>query len=146
MKLHQLSLFIENKPRQLRSPIRILAEAGVNILTLCLADTQQFGILRMIVQDWQKAKAALEKGGCVVNVTEVIALEVPDHPGGLDGILAVIEEFSLNIEYTYSFTFRRGNRAVLVFRFEDMDAAVEAFQAKGINPVSSVELYEQANV
>ncbi|HPD29238.1 MAG TPA: amino acid-binding protein [Phycisphaerae bacterium] len=146
MKLHQLSLFIENKPRQLRSPIRILAEAGVNILTLCLADTQQFGILRMIVQDWQKAKAALEKGGCVVNVTEVIALEVPDHPGGLDDILAVIEEFSLNIEYTYSFTFRRGNRAVLVFRFEDMDAAVEAFQAKGINPVSSVEIYEQANV
>lgn len=146
MKLHQLSLFIENKPRQLRSPIRILAEAGVNILTLCLADTQQFGILRMIVQDWQKAKAALEKGGCVVNVTEVIALEVPDHPGGLDDILAVVEESSLNIEYTYSFTFRRGNRAVLVFRFEDMDAAVEAFRAKGINPVSSVEIYEQANV
>ncbi|MGQ9649889.1 MAG: amino acid-binding protein [Phycisphaerae bacterium] len=146
MKLHQLSLFIENKPRQMRSPIRILAEAGVNILTLCLADTQQFGILRMIVQDWQKAKAALEKGGCVVNVTEVIALEVPDHPGGLDDILAVVEESSLNIEYTYSFTFRRGNRAVLVFRFEDMDAAVKAFQAKGINPVSSVEIYEQANV
>ncbi|MDM8004561.1 MAG: amino acid-binding protein [Phycisphaerae bacterium] len=146
MKLHQLSLFIENKPRQLRSPIRILAEAGVNILTLSLADTQQFGILRMIVQDWQKAKAALEKGGCVVNVTEVIALEVPDSPGGLDDILAVVEESSLNIEYTYSFTFRRGNRAVLVFRFEDNDAALKAFQAKGINPVSSVEIYEQANV
>ena len=146
MKLHQLSLFIENKPRQLRSPIRILAEAGVNILTLSLADTQQFGILRMIVQDWQKAKAALEKGGCVVNVTEVIALEVPDSPGGLDDILAVVEESALNIEYTYSFTFRRGNRAVLVFRFEDIDAAVKAFQAKGINPVTGVEIYEQANV
>jgi hypothetical protein len=146
MKIHQLSLFIENKPRQLRAPIRLLAEAGVNILTLSLADTQQFGILRLIVQDWQKAKAVLEKGGCVVNITEVVALEVPDQPGGLDKILAVVEESALNIEYTYSFTFRRGNRAVLVFRFEDMDAAVKAFQAKGISPVTSVEVFEQANV
>jgi hypothetical protein len=146
MKLHQLSLFIENKPRQLRSPIRLLAEAGVNILTLSLADTQQFGILRLIVQDWQKAKAVLEKGGCVVNITEVVALEVPDRPGGLDEILAVVEENSLNIEYTYSFTFRRGNRAVLVFRFEDADAAVKVLQSRGFNPVNSVEIYEQANV
>ncbi len=146
MKIHQISLFIENKPRQLRTPIRLLAEAGVNILTLSLADTQQFGILRMIVQDWRKAKEVLEKGGCVVNVTEVLALEVPDRPGGLDEILAVVEESGLNIEYTYSFTFRRGNRAVLVFRFEDTDAAIKAFQAKGINPVTSVEIYEQANV
>lgn len=146
MKLHQLSLFIENKPKQLRTPVRLLAEAGVNLLTMSLADTQQFGILRLIVQDWKKAKEVLEKGGCVVNVTEVIALEVPDQPGGLDQILAVVEEYSLNIEYTYSFTFRRGNRAVLVFRFEDADAAVKAFQAKGINPVTGVEVFEQANV
>lgn len=146
MKIPQLSMFMENKPGRLSDPCRRLAEAGINIVTLSLADTQQFGILRMIVQDWQKAKAALEKGGCVVNVTEVIALEVPDSPGGLDDILAVVEEWSLNIEYTYSFTFRRGNRAVLVFRFEDNDAALKAFQAKGINPVSSVEIYEQANV
>ena len=146
MKIHQISLFIENKPRQLRTPIRLLAEAGVNILTLSLADTQQFGILRMIVQDWQKAKEVLEKAGCVVNVTEVLALEVPDRPGGLDEILAVVEESGLNIEYTYSFTFRRGNRAVLVFRFEDTDAAIKAFQTKGLNPVKSVEIYEQANV
>jgi len=146
MKIHQISLFIENKPRQLRTPIRLLAEAGVNILTLSLADTQQFGILRMIVQDWQKAKEVLEKAGCVVNVTEVLALEVPDRPGGLDEILAVVEDSALNIEYTYSFTFRRGNRAVLVFRFEDTDAAIKAFQTKGLNPVKSVEIYEQANV
>jgi hypothetical protein len=143
MKIHQLSLFIENKPRQLRAPMRLLAEAGVNILTLSLADTQQFGILRMIVQDWQKAKAALEKGGCVVNVTEVIAVEVPDRPGGLDGILAVVEEFGLNIEYTYAFTFHRGDKAVLIFRFEDTDAAIRAFQSKGISPVDSVQIYEQ---
>jgi hypothetical protein len=146
MKIHQLSLFIENKPQQLRSPIHLLAEAGVNILTLSLADTQQFGILRLIVQDWQKAKDVLEKGGCVVNVTEVVALEVPDQPGGLDNILSVVEEAGLNIEYTYSFTFRRGNRAVLVFRFEDMDGAIKALQAKGISPVTNVEIYSQADV
>lgn len=144
MKLHQLSLFLENKPRQLRVPCKVLAAAGVDILTLALADTQQFGILRLIVQDWEKAKKALEQVGCVVNVTEVVAIEVPDRPGGLDEVLAVVEEADLNIEYMYSFTFHRGDRAILIIRFEDGDAAIATLQAHGINVIGAVELYNQA--
>jgi hypothetical protein len=90
MKIHQLSLFLENRAGQLRHPVQLLAQAGIDIRTLMLADTQQFGILRIIVQDWQRAKQALEAGGVVVNVTEVVACEVADRPGGLDEILAVV--------------------------------------------------------
>ena len=98
MKLTQLSLFLENEPAHLKVPCKILADAGVNILTLSLADTQQFGILRLIVNDWEKAKRALEDAGCVVNTTEVVALEVPDRAGGLSGLLEVIEDHELDME------------------------------------------------
>lgn len=140
MKLTQLSLFLENKPRQLRVPTRLLTEAGVNIETLTLADTQQFGILRLIVADWEHAKRALEEAGCVVNVTEVVALEVADQPGGLDRIMAAIEANDLNVEYMYAFTSRRGESAVLIFRFEDPDAAVDKLQSAGINVLSEPDL------
>ena len=93
MKLKQLSA-LPGKQARARSarPCRLLAEAGINILTLSLADTQQFGILRLIVADWQKAKQVLEEAGCVVKVTEVVAVEVPDRPGGLAEVLEVIEK------------------------------------------------------
>jgi hypothetical protein len=145
MKLHQLSLFLENKPRQLRLPSKTLAEAGINILTMSLADTQQFGILRLIVEDWQKAKGILETAGCVVNIAEVLAIEVPDRPGGLDEILALVEQHDLNVEYMYSFTFHRGDKAVLVIRFEDIDAAITAMQAGGAHMVEPAELYKQVD-
>lgn len=144
MKIHQLSLFLENKPGRLSEPCRLLAEAGLNILTLSLADTQQFGILRLIVRDWQEAKAVLEKAGFVVNITEVVATEVADRPGGLADVLSIIEESGINIEYMYAFTFRMGDKAVLVFRFNNPDAAVTLLQSKQINVISSVELYERA--
>ena len=144
MKIHQLSLFLENKPGRLSQPCKDLAEAGINILTLSLADTQQFGILRLIVRDWQKAKAVLEKSGGVVNVTEVVATEVADKPGGLARVLDIIEEGGINIEYMYAFTFRREDKAVLVFRFNDSDSAITLLRAKGVNVLGSVELYERA--
>jgi len=143
MKLKQLSLFLENRPGRLSVPCRVLARAGVNIVTLSLADTQQFGILRLIVRDWEKAKAALERGGCVVNVTEVVAIEVQDRPGGLAEVLEIIDQLGANIEYMYAFTFRRGDKAVLVFRFEDPDATIRQLQEKGINPIADVDVYER---
>ncbi len=144
MKIHQLSLFLENKPGRLSEPCRLLADAGINIVTLSLADTQQFGILRLIVRDWQQAKATLEQAGFVVNITEVVATEVADRPGGLADVLSIIEEGGINIEYMYAFTFRMGDKAVLVFRFNNPDAAVSLLQSKQINVISSVELYERA--
>ncbi len=141
MKIHQLSVFLENKRGQLRPPCEALAAAGISIRTLSLADTQQFGILRLIVPDWQKAKLVLEKAGCVVKVTEVLALEVPDKPGGLARILEVVDAAKLNIEYMYAFTEKRGSQAALVFRFTDTDRAIQALQAGGINPVTEVKLF-----
>jgi hypothetical protein len=118
-----------------------LARARINLVTLSLADTAQFGILRLIVQDWQTAKMVLEKAGCVVKVTEVLAIEVADRPGGLAQILEIVDRAGLNIEYMYAFAEKRGDRALLVFRFADPDAALQVLQAEGINPVGTVELF-----
>lgn len=144
MKLKQLSLFLENKPAHLKTPCQVLADAGINILTLSLADTEQFGILRLIVPDWEKAKAVLEGAGCVVNVTEVVAVEVDDRPGGLARLLEVIDDAGINIEYMYAFTFGRKDKAVMIFRFEDPNIAIERLLPKGVSLVESVELYERA--
>ncbi len=144
MKITQLSVFLENKPGRLSEPCRILAEAGINILTLSLADTEQFGIMRLIVQDWAQAKQALTGAGAVVNVTEVVATEVEDRPGGLARLLTILESAEINIEYMYAFTFRRADKAILIFRFEDPDAAVGVLQDEGINVIDPVDLFGSA--
>lgn len=143
MKIHQLSLFLENKPGQMTQPCSILASAGINVRTLTLADTRQFGILRMIVSDWQQAAALLKQAGYVVNITEVVAVEVPDRPGGLAGLLSILDQSTINIEYMYAFTFGRHDKAVLIFRFSDPDEAIRRLQLAGINVVGSVEVYSR---
>ena len=145
MKLHQLSVFMENKPGQLVAPCRALAEAGISILTLCLADTEQFGILRLVVKDSAAAKAVLEKAGCVVKITEVIALQVPDRPGGLAELLDAVEKAGVNIEYMYAFTDKLDDKGVLVFRFDDPDRALKVL-GDDVNVVSQVDLYEHLGV
>jgi hypothetical protein len=133
MKIHQLSLFLENKPGQMIEPCRLLAQAGINVRTLTLADTQRFGILRIIVSDWQRSRALLEQAGYAVNVTEVVAVEVGDHPGGLAGLLEKLDDTGVNVEYMYAFTFGRQDRAVLIFRFDQPDAAIERLRANGVS-------------
>lgn len=140
MKLTQLSVFLENKPGQISLPCRALAKADINILTLSLSDTQQFGILRLIVRDWRKARTVLEQAGCVVNLTEVVALEVADRPGGLAELLELIEREGINIEYMYAFTFGRNQKAVMVFRFDDPDKALELLRLNDINVLGTVDL------
>jgi hypothetical protein len=141
MKIQQLSVFVENKPGHLAAPCLALAEAGVNLLTLSLADTRQFGILRLIVRDWQRAREVLTQAGFAVTVTEVLAIEVPDRPGGLAELLKVLEQAKINVEYMYAFTASLGARAVLVFRFEDPDAALATLTQAGINILSRVQEY-----
>ena len=99
MKIHQLSLFLQNQPGQLIGPCRTLAAAGVDIRTLTLADTEQFGILRLFVSDWQRAASALRDAGYVIAITEVVAVEVPDQPGGLAEVIGVFERGEVNVEY-----------------------------------------------
>lgn len=143
MKIHQLSIFIENKPGHLIAPCRVLAEAGINIVTLALAETQQYGVLRLIVRDWQKAKGVLERAGIAAGTTEVLAIEVPDRPGGLFDVLGPIEKAGLNVEYMYAFASKLGEKAVLVFRFDDPDAAICALADSGVNVLNNVELFER---
>src|SRR5512135_183388 len=143
MKVRQLSLFLENKPGALSRPVKLLAKAKVNILTLSIADTQQFGILRFIVRDWEKAKTLLEKEGFIVKVSDLVAIEVADKPGGLANILTVAEKAGVNLEYMYGFTLREAGRGLLAFRFDDPDRAITALKKKGINPVAGVELFQR---
>jgi hypothetical protein len=140
MKFRQLSLFLENKPGQVTEPCRLLAEAGINIRTLTLADTEEFGILRFIVSDWEKGAHLLREAGYIVNVTEVVAVEVPDRPGGLAELLSIFEQTDINVEYMYAFTFGRGGTAVMIFRFDNPDGAIARLQSAGINVVGSTEL------
>ena len=137
MKLQQLSLFSENKPGHVIAPCRLLAREGIDIRALSLADTQRFGILRMIVSDWQEAKRLLEAAGSAVKVTEVVAVEVPDRPGGLADVLSLFEGSSINIEYMYAFPFLRCEKAVLIFRFDQPDAAIERLRVAGVNVLDS---------
>jgi hypothetical protein len=140
MKLQQLSLFLENRPGRLGAPLEAIAKEGINILTLSLADTAQFGILRLIVREWDKAKQGLEDAGWVVNLTEVVAVDVLDRPGGLAEALSVLEGAGLNIEYMYAFSLRRGDKAILIFRFEDPDRAIAVLLEKGLHVVDGDEL------
>ncbi len=141
MKIHQLSLFVENKPGHLTRPMHLLADAGLDVRTISLADTEQFGILRIIVADWQRAKAVLTDAGYVVSDTVVLAVEVPDRPGGLVQVLDVIEKSATNIEYLYAFPWGRGDQAVIIFRFDDPDAALDVLEKAGFNVLESAALY-----
>lgn len=143
MKIKQISVFIENKPGHLSSACKVLSDAKINIITLSLADTEQFGILRLIVQDWVRAKKLLEEQNFVVNLTDVIATQVCDQPGGLHEILSVIDKSQINIEYMYAFTARQGNCALLVFRFDYPDKAIEWLQQNNIGVVSQDDLFNQ---
>ena len=111
---------------------------------MSLADTQQFGILRLIVRDFQAGKAALEAAGYVVNVTPVLATEVPDQPGGLAGVLKIIDAAEVNIEYVYAYTYRNADQAVLLFRFDDPDAAAGVLADHGVNVLSPETLFQRA--
>jgi len=143
MIIHQLSVFVENRPGHLIAPCRLLADAGVNIVALSLAETQNYGILRLIVRDWQAAKRALENGGFRASVTEVLAVQVPDRPGGMVQVLTPISAAGLNVEYMYAFATKSGDEAVLVFRFEDPAVALEALKDSSLNFVDDVALFRR---
>ena len=145
MIIRQLSVFVENRPGHLIAPCRLLAEAGINIVALSLAETQNYGILRLIVRDWQKAKELLEAGGSRATVTEVLAVQVADRPGGLLEVLTPISAAGLNVEYMYAFATKAGDQAVLVFRFEDPHAALEALQGSSVSFLDTVELFSRVD-
>ena len=142
MRIRQISIFLENRPGQLSTICRDLADAGINIATLSLADTADFGIVRMIVDDHEKAKDVLAEKGHVVNVREVIAVCVPDRPGGMAEVMQVLDAAGANIEYSYAFAFHKGEKAVLVFRFDDNAKAESALKTAGYTTLGENEVSE----
>jgi hypothetical protein len=141
MKVEQISIFIENKSGRLAEITRILGEASINIRALSLADTTDFGILRLIVNDRERAKNILKDNGFTVSKTEVVAVEVPDRPGGLSEILQTLDREIINVEYMYAFVERCGENAVIIFRFDETDKAISALQSKGFTILDGERLY-----
>ncbi len=145
MLIRQLSLFLENRPGQLRGPVKALGDAGIDILTMSLADTEQFGILRLVVRDPETAQRVLAEAGYVVTATDLVAVDVLDRPGGLARTLEAFEQAGLGIEYVYAFTVhRRGEYAPLLFRLEDPGAAAAALEAQGERVLGAEELFRRA--
>jgi hypothetical protein len=141
MKVKQVSIFLENKAGRLAEVTNTLGKAGINIRALSLADTSDFGILRLIVNDYEKAARVLKENGFTVGETEVLAVEVPDRPGGLGGILSIIHEAGMNVEYMYAFVERSSDNAVLIFRLDNIDEAIRALSSKGVKVLKGETVY-----
>jgi hypothetical protein len=137
----QISVFLENKSGRLAHVTKVLGDAGINIRALTIADTSDFGILRLIVNDPVKAYKILKESGFTVSETEVLAVRMPDSPGGLAAVLDEISEDRCNIEYLYAFLGMAGNDALVIFKVEDIIKAKEVFNAKGIKFLEEQELY-----
>ncbi|MFZ2633596.1 MAG: ACT domain-containing protein [Desulfosalsimonadaceae bacterium] len=132
MKTSQISIFIENRSGRLAKITTALGAAGVNIRALSLADTSDFGILRLIVNHTEKAINTLKDQGFTVMVSSVIAVAVPDTPGALGNLLSLMEHAGLNVEYMYAFVTKNQDRAVIILRFDDIDKAVETLMENDI--------------
>jgi len=141
MKVKQISIFLENKAGRLAEVTNILGQEEVNIRALSLADTSDFGILRLIVNDPEKAAKVLKGRGFTVGETEVVAVEVPDKPGGLGKILTLIHEAGMNVEYMYAFVERSSDNAVIIFRFDNTDEAIRALSARGVTILKGEKVY-----
>jgi len=140
MKIQQISIFLENRPGKLGELCHTLAQAGVNLSTLSLADTGDFGLLRIITPDTQKAKQAIESAGYAVAITDVVALQVPHRPGGLAQILIPLDSANISIEYMYAFASNKEKEAVMVFRFSDTEKAIPILQRAGFNVCRATDL------
>lgn len=141
MKVSQLSVFIENKSGRLADVTRALADANINIRALSIADTIDYGLLRLIVNDPINAKRVLADAAFTVTLTEVIAVEVPDRPGGLAGIIDILAQAGLNIEYMYAFVGKSGENAIVIFRIERVDEAIRILQDKGVRILTGDEVH-----
>ena len=138
--LKQLSVFLQNKAGRIADITRALSEAGIDLRALSIADTADFGILRMLVSDIEAAKAALSKQNCIVSVNEVAVVAVPDAPGGLAQVLSLIAEAKIDIEYMYSLIERSAEEAYMVFRVSDETRLLQALEANGLHSVSAEKL------
>ena len=142
MALKQISVFVANQPGSLEKLVNVLAEAGVDMRAMSIADTQEFGIMRMIVKGNTKACDALREAGYLVNISHVTAVEIPDEPGGLAKVVSILSGNGVNIEYTYAFMTRSHGHACVVFRVDDNDQVADLLAQNGIATLSQADADE----
>ncbi|MBQ7580347.1 MAG: ACT domain-containing protein [Clostridia bacterium] len=140
MAIKQLSIFVENKAGKIVEVTELLAKNNIDLRALSIADTQDYGILRTIVDDTEKAKSVLEENGSVYKVTEVIGVEIPDVPGGMSKVMRILSDNGVNIEYVYAFISRSKEFAYVVMRVRDNEKAEKILTDNGINLVDENEI------
>ena len=140
MKITQISIFLQNKEGRLSEAVQTLAAKGINIRTLTIAESKDFGVLRVVVDRPEDAREALKAAGFLASITDIVAVEVDDRPGGLARILQIIEEHKINIEYMYAFTEKRADKGIMVFRFDNPDAAIQALKSHGVGVVGQKDV------
>lgn len=141
MKVKQISVFLENKAGRLAEVTEVLGKHNINIRALSIADTTDFGILRLIVNAPYKAYEVLKEEGFTVSSTDVIAVEIADEPGGLSKALQALQEVDINIEYLYAFLQKASKAALVVFRVERLDEAIEVLQKNGFHILEGDKVY-----
>ncbi len=142
MKIKQLSIFLQNRMGSLSKPLEVLSENDVNIRAMCMADTSEFGILRLVVDNPEKGKEALEEKNFLVKITEIIGVEMYDGPGGLTSVLKVIKDNEIDLEYLYAFTHKIENKAILLLHADDIDNLISVLTENNITVVPSKEVYD----
>ena len=140
MSVKQISVFLENKPGMMSTMTEVLAKNGIDMRALTLAETSDFGIVRIIVDDVYAATTVLKDEGFVHSITPVLGVAIPDEPGGLNNVLAVLSEAQINVDYMYAFLGGNAKHAYMIFRVEDHKAAKKALVANGIRVVDQDEI------
>ena len=140
MRIKQLSIFVENKTGRLHSITQALSENGINMRALSIADTTDFGILRLIVSDAQKAKRILSDIGVISKITDVLAVMIDDRAGGLTSVLDTVSDTAVSIEYMYAFLAKDTGRAMMVIKTDDDDATERVLLEKGIEIASQMDI------
>ena len=141
MFIKQISIFVENKFGRIAKIVDTLSENNINISALSIADTTDFGILRLIVNKPEDAVKLLKDSGVAAKCTDVIAVAIDDQPGGLSNVLDTLTKAEITIEYMYAFVGKKADKALMVVRTDDMEKSIEAFKASDIELVTSADVY-----
>ncbi|HPT39872.1 MAG TPA: ACT domain-containing protein [Candidatus Omnitrophota bacterium] len=140
MKIIQLSIFLENKKGRLYEAVQALGEASINIKALTIAESEEFGVLRIVVDKPEAALQILKEKGFVASITDIVAVEVNDRPGGLAGVLKIFNDQDINVEYMYAFDEKNADNAIVVFRFDDSDKAIAVLAKNKIRVLGKKEI------
>ncbi|MDO5136551.1 MAG: ACT domain-containing protein [Eubacteriales bacterium] len=142
MTVQQISVFLENKPGRLAEFTNVLYQNNVDMRALSLAEAEDFGIVRVIVDDVYNASTIIKDGGYVFSITKVLAVVIPDEPGGLSKVIRLLGDHEVNVEYMYAFTTPKKGKACMILRVEDNQKAIEVLQKNGIRPVCQEQLVD----